>query len=198
MLLFKQFECGCTTCGNQQTVVITKDSRKCTNIYRFIIDYQNQRSLHSTHFNSNSRITSYNVCYTKLLRELTLTYQQERYDNRVNFINKKSYSWAIVSEDSQTGTITKQIDFTGTFVSSTHGTVSTSGWLSKEGNTLYYLAGTGGEKLFYVDFDDNTYLDSAQYATDDKLVLVGSNGRITSYNVCYTKLLRAVSADISS
>lgn len=108
--------------------------------------------------------------------ELTLTYQQERYDNRVNFINKKSYSWAIVSEDSQTGTITKQIDFTGTFVSSTLGTVSTSGWLSKEGNTLYYLAGTGGEKLFYVDFDDNTYLDSAQYATDDKLVLVGSNG----------------------
>ena len=135
---------------------------------------------------SAPRITSYNVCYTKLLRQ--------------------HFAWNTVRtiwmdgrpHPSEYAQHTAMGFSTGEFVGRTLKVRTThlkEGWLRRNGvprswnaELTEHFTRHGDYLTWHVYIDDPAYLEEPFFRNRD---YVYSEDRITSYNVCYTKLLRS-------
>ena len=142
-----------------------------------------------------SRITSYNVCYTKLLRWI---------------ISNWLTSVLLVEKDQGTraSQISKAMRCLDNFINiypPDGGCDEGPGYWGHAGGALFYCldilksASDGAINLFEEPLIKNIggYIYKAHIAGDyfvnfaDASAKIGIDARITSYNVCYTKLLRA-------
>ena len=142
------------------------------------------------------RITSYNVCYTKLLRALAKVDRDKYYDPREALELAKELAFTkfdgTVEVHLRTGLDPRQAD------QQIRDVVVLPNGLGKTVRVLVFAQGEGAqlarEAGADIVADDDEWINKIQAGFTDFDVAIATPdmmGRITSYNVCYTKLLRS-------